>query len=537
MAKGKRKSNSFILLMIILILALVFRAVLVRIIGAKGVCYYSLSNELFFMLAGAASFSIEEACASMVENRMNKQQYTNAGNVSKYAMMYSFGVGVLISLILLVLMNVLVNRFFHLHLSYMSYYFILPSIPMFVLGGSIKGYFKAVNQSSVLSVYMIIFVLVYSISGSLFGYLSSVYGQRVSLLLRNEEFAYSYGAMGASAGILLASFISLLYILLMLFLFKTRTSFNQVKEYSRIVDSPLQIIINLAATALLPFALWLIYLLVPVLNIALVFKTESQDYSLDFSFGEYYGKTFSIAGIAVFTISIFTYPYIRKAIGAIKREEYRNAREKLKAMIHRCSTIAFFTAAMLAVLADNILDTLYVSSGEQTALYLQLQALCIVFALYTVMFTEMMISMQNYGFALGIGAVAFAVHIILAIVFISTLKLSVIGVILSNLFFYAIIAFVSFVFISRTFQYTQEWFRTFAVTLIGALISALIGMLINKVISPLIGKGIAMIIVLLICTVLYIVILLALKGYQEEELETSPLGRFVLAVGRTFNLI
>ena len=537
MAKTKRKSSSFILLLLAFVFVLIFRLVLVRIIGSKGVCYFSLANELFFLLAGASSFAIEEACASMVENRMMRQQYTNARNVSRYAMVYSFAVGIIVSLILLLLMNVLVNRFFHLHLSYMSYYLILPAVPMYVFSGAVKGYFKGMNQTSVLSFSLILFVITYAISGSLIGYVCSVYGQRVSELLRNEEFAYSYGAMGASAGILCASFVCLIHVLVMQYLFKHRSSFGNSKDYSKVVDSPLQLVINLAATALLPFALFLMFVLVQVLNIALIFKNGSEDTSLDFAFGEYYGKAYSITGIIVFTICVFAYPYIRKAIGAIKKEEYRNAREKLKFMIHRCSALAFFVSAMVAVLADNILDTLYVSSGEQTALYLQLQSLCIIFAIYTVIFTEMMISMQNYAFSLGISALAFVVHIILAFLMICTFNLSVIGLIIADLIFYAIIAFVSFVFISRTFQYTQEWFRTFVVSMIGALVSALIGMLLNKVISPLVGKSISFVIVLAVCSLLYVVILLALKGYQEEELEVSPLGRFILVIGRTFNLI
>ena len=537
MAKVKKKNSSFIVLMIVFITALVFRAVLVRIIGSKGVCFFALPNELFFLMAGSVSFGIEEATASMVENRMNRQQYKNAENVAGYSLAYAAAVGVSIGLILLICMNVVVNRFFNLHLSYLSYYFILPAIPMFTICGSIKGYFKGVNNSSVISLSMFIFVLSYAVLGSVFGFICMNYGQRVSLLLHNEEFAYSYGAMGASVGILLSSFATMVYLLISYFLYKRRTVHGSSREYSKFVDPAMQVILNLGATAVVPFGLWAIYLLVPVLNIAMIFRSETQDFSTDFSFGEYYGKTSSFAAISVFLIAVFAYPFIRKAIAAIKREEYRNAREKLKSMIHRCSTLSFFAAAMLAVLADNILDSFYVSSGEQSALYLQLQSICIVFAIFTVMFIEMIVSMQNYAFALGITAFSFVIHLILSFIFIRVLKLSIIGMIIGNFFFYLIIALVSFMFISRAFQYTQEWFRTFVVSLIGALISALIGMLLNNVISPLVGKSISMIIVLVLCSLLYIVILLALKGYQEEELESSPLGRLVLTIGRTLNLI
>ncbi|MCR4990654.1 MAG: oligosaccharide flippase family protein [Lachnospiraceae bacterium] len=523
--------------MISLIVILISRVILVRLIGSKGVCFFSLSNELFFLIAGAASYAIEEAASSMIENRMNRQQITNAKNVALYSIVYALIVGVLAGVILLSLMNSLVNGFFNLHLSYLSYYFIIPAIPMFILTGAIKGYFKGVNQTAVIMRSQIVFVVVYSVTGLIFGFVSMNYGRRVSELLRNEEFSYSYGAMGASIGLLLASSACLLHMLVVYFLYSRRTVLGVTKEYSKVVDSPMQIIFNLAATALIPFALWVVFMLLPIINIALLFKTGAKDYSLDFSYGEYYGKTTSITGIIVLLISVFSYAYIRKAIGAVKREEYRNAREKLKAMIHRCATLSLYAAAMLVILADNILDTLYASNGESTALYLQIQALCILFAVYAVMFTEMMISMQNHVFALGIAAVSMVVHLIVSIVFVSTFKLSIIGIILGNLIFFGMYAFISFVFISRAFQYTQEWFRTFVVTMISALISALIGMLLNKVLSPLVGKGISLVIVLISSTLLYIVIILALKGYQEEELEESALGRMVLAIGRAVNLI
>lgn len=535
--KNKNRNISFLTLLISFIVALIFRIFLLRIIGSKGVAYFSVPNEVFFFVAGLIAFGIEEAIGAMIESRMYRQQYNNALKVAGLGIVYAFVIGILISLILLAIHGALVDKLFSMHLSYMGFLVMLPAIPLFILTGAFRGFFKGTNYPSVTIQSQFVFTITYAISGGVAAYICQTYGLKVSTLLRSEEFAPSYGAMGASIGILVASIVTFAHILLLYILMKRRTVFSNGRDYSRNIDSTPNVLINIAGTALVPSLTWASICIVPIVNIIFLFKAKNVEFSMDFAFGEYYGKTASISGIITFALTLFAYPFIKKAITAIRKEEYRNARDKLKAMIHRCATLSFFMAAMLAVLADNILQMLFPQNGEDTVLYLQLEAICMVFAVYAAVFLEMIINMKNYLYALGITAIAAIVHIIFMVVFVSSAQLSISGMIISNLLFYLVIDALAFIFISRAFQYTQEWFRTIVVTLIAALISALLGMLLNKAICPLVGVSIALVIVLLVSTLVYIIILLALRGYSEEELEASAFGRFVLSVGRMFNLV
>lgn len=537
MAKSKNKNLSFLTLLISFIVALISRMILLRIIGSKGVAYFSVPNEIFFFVAGLISFGLEEAIGAMIESRMYRQQYNNALKVAGIGIIYAFSIGIIVTLVLLLSHNSLVDKLFNVHLSYMAFMIMLPAIPLFILTGAFRGFFKGTNYPSVTIQSELIFAVTYGIAGGIGAFICQNYGEKVSNLLRSEEFAPSYGALGAAIGILTASIVTFVHILIMYILMKRRTVYSNGRDYSRNIESTSNIILNIAGTALVPSLTWASICFVPVINIIILFKAKDTEFSMDFAFGEYYGKTSSITGILVFVLTLFAYPFIRKAIGAIRKEEYRVARDKLKAMIHRCATLTFFVCAMLVVLADNLLEMLFEQNGENTVFYLQLQAICLIFAVFAAVFLEMIINMKNYIYALGITVIALAAHIVFTVIFISSAQLSIPGMILSNLIFYVVIDILGFLFISRAFSYTQEWFRTFVVTIIAALISALLGMLINKAIAPLTGMSIAMLIVLILGVIIYVIILLALRGYAEEELESSAIGRIVLALGRMFNLV
>ncbi len=536
MAKTKKKSHFFLFLLITFIVFLIFRIILEHVVGSKGVAYFSLPNELFFLLGGFISFGIEEAVSTMVENRMKRAQYSNVHRVVSYAFSSSLGIGLLISFLIYIFAGRISTNLFSIPLSKLAVLAVAPAVLLYSLTGVFRGYFKGTNNRILTTYSYLIFAGAYLIFGTLFATIMKQYGVKVSKLLRVEDFQYAHGAIGASFGILCASFVAFAYVVVVYFVFRHRTSFEEGRESQRSVDYPLETLLNLLATALVPGLLWASFAMYSFINGAFFLHQNTEDNLSAFCYGEYYGKTFPITGIIVFALCIFTYPLIRKASGAFRRDEYRNSREKLKMLIHRAFSASIFMCGMVLVLSDNIVSFMFATNGEKTAEYLQLESLCIPFAVFAIIFVEMLISMRNYIWAFGITGLSLILHIVLCALFTGAFY-GVNAVILSNLCFFALITVTGFFIISKQFQYTQEWFRTFIVSLVGAVLSALIGMLLNKAIAPLTGKGIATIIIFVVCTILYMVIQLALKGFSEDDLEDSFLGRFMISLGRMINLL
>ena len=538
MAKAKKKNRFFLILIICILAILVYRVILTHIIGSKGMAYFSVPNDLYFLLAISLGFGYEKAVDNLVENYMSRQQYENSKRVVKAGGMVALAIGLLISFVLALAGGKITGGLFGMPLSSMGLYCIIPAITLMALTGVMRGYFSGMNNKSILGQSYLIFTAVYLIVGSICSMSVGNYGQKVSALLKVDDFKFSYGAMGASVGILVASVVTFIHALVIFILMERRSNYTNGRDYSRSIESIPSLAFTVFINSLLPFALFGSVMAVPLINQILILKANKDtDVAIEFIFGEYYGKSFSIAYIIPILIAAFSYNLLRKAIGSSYKEEYREAREKLGRMIHRGATFGFFALGMLIVFADNILDSIFADNGANTVTYLQVESLSIIFAIFALMFTEILIQLGYINLTGVICLASAVIHIVITVLMVSTFKLSIMGAIIGNVIFFAVVAGVCFIIITRVFQYTQEWFRSFIVSLIGSGVSSLIGLFINKAIAPMTGKLISMVIVVLICLLVYIVILLALKGYDEDELEYSAPGRIMLTIGRLFNLI
>lgn len=538
MAKTKKKNRFFLILILSILSLLVFRIILTHTIGSKGMAYFSVSNELFFLLSISMGFGFEKGVDLLVDGYMQRQQYENAKRVVKGGGLAALILGGLLSFLMLLLSNKISGGLFGMHSASMGLYCMLPTVPLMLLTGVIRGYFSGIGNNFLMNQSNIVSIVSYLIAGYIGSFSLGNYGEKVSLLLKVDDFKYSYAAMGAAIGILISAIITFLHALILYILLKQRSEFSNGRDYTKSIESVVGLGVSVVINSLLPFALFACVIFVPVINEILVLNSDKDTQNaLAFTFGEYYGKSFSLAYVFVIIVVLLGYSLLRKSISFSYKEEYRKAREQLTRMIHRCATYAFFIVGMVIVLSENILGALYVDNGASTVSNLQLEAVSVIFAVFALILTEILIQLGYINLTGVISLIASFIHLIISLILVCSLKLSIKGAIVSNIIFFALVAAACFVIVSRIFQYTQEWFRCFAVSFIAAGVSALVGLFINKVLVSKVGNVISLIIVLVICIFVNAIILLALRGYDEEELQDSLPGRMMLALGRMFNLI
>lgn len=538
MIKSKKKNRFFLILIFSLLSLFVFRIILTHTIGSKGMAYFSVSNDLFFLLAVAFSFGLEKAVDLLVDGYMQRQQYENAKRVVRGGGMAALIIGLLISFLLYLLSGKITGGLFKMPLSSMGFYCIIPTIPFVLLTGVLRGYFSGINNNFLMNQSYVVFISTYLVFGYLGSFSLGNYGNKVSLLLKVDDFKYSYAAMGACIGILISAILTFLHALVLFILLSKRTDYNNGRDYSKSLESIPGLAVSLVINSLLPFALFGSFILTFLVNEIFILSSDKDTQTaVEFTFGEYYGKSISVAYIFALLIVLLIYNLLRKSISFSYKEEYRKAREQLMRMIHRGATLGFFVLGMVIVFSENILGILYVDNGASTVSNLQIEAISIIFAAFALVLVEILVQLGYINLTGIIALGSCVVHIVVSLIMVYSLKLSIKGAIIGNIIFFALVCGVSFVIVSRIFQYTQEWFRCFVVSFIGAGVSSLIGLFINKAIASKVGNLISLIIVLVICIVVYAIILLALRGYDEEELEESVPGRIMLALGRTFNLI
>ena len=84
--------------------------------------------------------------------------------------------------------------------------------------------------------------------------------------------------------------------------------------------------------------------------------------------------------------------------------------------------------------------------------------------------------------------------------------------------------------IFKMLKYRQELVRTFCIPLIGAAISGLVLFLINLLLVNIIGEVLTMLGGALIYTVLYMILLIFLRGIKTHELHKIPFGRLFVGL-------
>ena len=164
-------------------------------------------------------------------------------------------------------------------------------------------------------------------------------------------------------------------------------------------------------------------------------------------------------------------------------------------------------------------------------------SIIIIFYVFAVIFSHILIRLRKSQYVLIYGGIAFAAAIILIYILLTSTGLGILSLVIGSIVFYGILTIAGFVIIRKEYQYTQEWVRSFAFPVVAAGISGLIVMLLNKVFISLTGSTISFFICLPVGIAAYVVLLLAIRCVNEKELENMLLGRLLIRIGRALHLL
>lgn len=531
-----RKDNYTMITMLTVIGALIFRIPLGYLIGDKGIACFGTANEIYLVIAGAVSYGLTEAVTILVKYRVRREQFKNAQKVLNGALLSGSIIGLIFSLIFGVFGNFVAEEIMHFPLAGLALSLMAPSMFFIILTGIFRGYFQG-NGSRIPSMHSQVLHLVFMFAGGLIGAsLLHGYGLKVSALLQNEDFTSAYGAMGASVGFLSASILCFVHSFILYFVYKNSLRRQIGRESQKSQDTGFHIFQMLVKTGAIYSLLLICYRGIPLIDQYLVFLFSGGTGEAVTSWGAYYGKCFVVVGILCGVISMICLSPVRRIVGFAEREEHRIAREKLGILIHQCAVITIPAAVFLAVLSENILELLFSGVTQQTVVWVQLGSIIIIFSVFAAVFVEILIKSRKMKYVVIIGTGALLLHTVILILLLKAAKLGITAVLISNIVFYILVAGAGFLLISRSFQYTQEWIKSFAVTAVASAVSGVIAMLLNKVFAPMLGKTISMIICLVVAIISYMVLLLVTRAFRDGELEEMTGGRIMIMLAGILHL-
>lgn len=513
-----RKDYITIAMGISLIGMMIFRLVMGKQIGDKGMACFGCANEIYFVVAGTISYGLSEAVSALVRYRVRREQYKNAQRVFWGAVLIGGMIGAVFGIFILFMAEKIAREILNIPIAGLAVGMMAPAVFFFVLTGIFRGYFQG-NGSRVPALHSQILQVIFTFAGGCTGALMyRDYGEKVSALLQNEDYTSAYGAKGASIGLLLASILCFLHVLVIYFVFRRNVRSQLSREMQKNQDSRLYVFQMILVTGGI-YALYWFFFQAPVLAGEIVlFRFGKEAAGLIGMWGAYYGKVLALIGIVGEIVCMVCISSVRRVVSLWDREEYRAARDKMAVLIHQCAAIAIPAAVLLAVLAENLLNVLFGGDNHQTAVWVQTGSVIIVFLVFSTFFMEILLKSKRISYAVGIGASAFVLHIGIMILLVNS-GMDITALIAGSIVFYLVTAGCGFWITVRKLQYNQEWIRTFAVTIVAAAIAGVIAMLLNKVFEPLLGSLISMLICLVVAVFAYLLLLTVMRAFRDDEMD------------------
>lgn len=532
-----RKDSYTVVLLITLMAAMIFRIPLGYMIGDKGLTYFGTANELFILVSGVIGCWLSEAVAILVRYRMKRDQIRSAQKVISTALLVGMVLGTLLSVLVGVSAHVLAESLFKIPLAGMAVRIISPAIVLQILTAILRGYFQG-NGSKIPAIHSMILNTIFLFVGGLAGaMMMHGYGKKVSALLQNEDYACAYGALGAALGVLAAAVLSFLHMLILYFLLKGKIRKQMGRELQRNQDTGLHVCGMLLGTGAMYGVCYLIFGCRVLIDEYLVYSLGGIAENMDMIWGSYYGKYLVVIGAILCSVLLICLLPVKRMVVLVEHNEFRSAKERLGVLVHQCMVLSVPSAVFLAVFAENLLNALFKGNNSMSAEWIQLGCVGLLFAVFAIVFMDILLKLKKIKAVFITAAVSLFIHIVVSVVLLTGAKMGISAVIAGNIFFWVFMAGSGFVLISRMMQYKQEWIRCVAFPVAAAAASGLLGMLLNKALLSLLGNTASLIVCLILAVIIYMVLLIALKDFTEEELEIMTGGNLILALARMLRLM
>lgn len=529
------KKNNFVLFVFIsYIIILLGRIPVYHMIGKDGMAYFSLAQEIFLLVGGVLFYSMKEGIASLIRYRVRREQFKGVRRLFLQSLFLALILGMILTVLLEAGCQYVMQNVLQLPLAVMTVRIALLGIPFLALAGVLQGYFQGFHMRAPGVHADFIFTAVFLAVGLISAEGFMLYGQKVSDLLHNGRFQYVYGAIGVSTGLVAASLLSLLYLLILYFVFRRslEKDGSREREYLKNGESSISRIRLILGSGGFHALFYLVFALSSFGSVFIFFLLHKGDSAAASAFGMYYAGCNALLKAMILIILMVFYSSIRRVGYYQEREEFRMARERLGMLLHRMLVVLLPFAILSVVLSENLSILLLGDTGAEASGAMQAGSIGILFGTLGYVFILLLMRLKQSMLAAVSAGAAMVLQMVLLVIMTSAGVGGVLATAISQMIFYLLLTAAGFVLVSREMQYRQDWIRGVAIPTVLAAVTGVVTMLINRFLTPAAGRVAGTIVCVVVGILVYVILLLAARNMREEELNSNLFGRLLLKVGR-----
>ncbi len=514
--------------MISYMLGLIVLLLIGNILGENAVAYLAIAMECFLLFWTVTGSCLADVLGKLVRVRSSKGQYKNATKLRRNALVVEVFLGIIGSLLLFVLAKPLGERLFGLAYVVPMIQILAPVIFVRTLSSVLLGYFQGEGTElpTVIS-YGMRQVCVFGLS-LIFVNLFKNYGEKVSALLRLENFSFMYSGMGVAVAIMLTECLILLFLLLVYR--GSRRREKRGNEGMRTTDTfggQMAVLYGNLFPAILTTFLGLLPLWLGIL----FFRKSISDIAGLLDYGIFYGRLLPILGLFIIPGCMLLLPSCHKMVGCLQREEQRFARGYFQSGLHMSMVYALFTAVFSAVLAPQIAGVLCKAYEIAATQMLRYGAVVIFFAVMMFFESEILSALGSKFILIGLQVLYNVVYAISLVCFLNGVKAGIMSLVYGAVVAGIVYTAAGLVLICMQLRFGINWLQSVAIPAGVASVTGLVLLLITKVMTPHLGNLLTIFLSLLIGNLVYWVGLMLLRNFREQDLSFIPGGKLIRMLG------
>lgn len=455
---------------IVRMLGLVKRIPLYYIIGDVGNSYYSAAYEIYNIVFTISVYGLPISVSKLVSANVSKGRYRNADKIFKCAISFAIFTGLLSSTLVYIFSDQL-SGLLNEPMSYLALKTLAPTLFVVSVMGVIRGYFQGLGTMLPTAISQLIEQIVLVGVSLSMAYVMSKKGEKVGLILQNENYRAAYGARGATMGCLVGAIAGLLFLLLLYYAYRKKLNRQIYRDPSHNIDGSLEVFKALILT-IVP-----VVISCTVNNISnfidqflhnRIMIEKGLEAIKSTNWGIYSGRYSVLINVPIAIAAAMGASSVPTLSGLMKREEYELAGDRVERVIRVTMMLAIPCAMGMAVLAPSLMWFLFSSTEKTAVVLLRIGSVGVVLFSFSTLTNSILQGMSRLSKPIIHGVIALVIHVALLVSLLKFTDMNIYAVAFSNNFFSLAICIMNIVSISRILRYSQEMLRTFVLPIVSA---------------------------------------------------------------------
>ena len=510
------------------IIMMLFNIISVRIFGDKGAGYLSGPLTLFYLLYVSFVLAVQKAVYAMVRLRARRSQFLNAeANMIKSFRIFVFA-GLILAIILVTCSYAIADKFFGASKIYLHIIAIGASL-LFLCGqGVARGYLQGLGYTKpILIGDMLIAVSSFATGAVISGILYN-YGKKVNDLFHGDMYSAIYGASGVVIGLFAGSVVGFVQIMISKALRKKEIEQIVKNGAPRYLDNKNDVMAGIRPIIYLYSSPILMCLVDNIVYTIIEVKNGNADTMIE-SYGAFFGRI----GALIVLISLFCcIPFIRswnRVMARYERDEYEGVRDRLNKLLRSNVRLIIPVTVFVFTFMETIQIAIFGKNSELLTGVIHLSSLLILFLSIGTFLAWLFNHMGKSLLFIVNLTIAWVVHAVLLVLLVVIFNRGLVGVLIAQEAAIAVFDAVSLFLLFRMLKYRYDFLKNLGIPVLAAAVSGLILMFMNMLFVNKIGEVLTLIIGGVVFTIVYMLVLILLRGISTEELEKIPLGRLFMS--------